>query len=41
MLPGPQGRRIYVEDETGGIQVYLRRGGFPLMALGDQVRVTG
>ena len=41
MLPGPLGRRIYVEDETGGIQVYLRRGEFPLIALGDQVWVTG
>ena len=41
MLPGPLGRRIYLEDETGGIQVYLRRGSFPSMALGDQVRVTG
>ena len=41
MLPGPLGRRIYLEDETGGIQVYLRRGGFPPLALGDQVRVAG
>ena len=41
MLPGPLGRRIYLEDETGGIQVYLRRGDFPPLALGDQVRVAG
>ena len=41
MLPGPFGRRIYLEDETGGIQIYLRRGSFPPLALGDQVQATG
>ncbi|MEJ5198187.1 MAG: lamin tail domain-containing protein [Anaerolineae bacterium] len=41
MAPGPLGRRIYVEDETGGIGVYLQRGEYPPLALGDVLLVTG
>ena len=37
---GAVGRRS-MEDETGGIQIYLRRGSFSALALGDQVRATG
>ncbi len=41
MLPGALKRRIYIEDETGGIGVYLRRGDFSPLMLGDLVRATG
>jgi DNA/RNA endonuclease YhcR with UshA esterase domain len=41
MLPGSLAQRIYIEDATAGIGIYLRRGDFPLLALGDLVRVTG
>jgi hypothetical protein len=41
MPPGPLSQRIYVEDTTAGIGVYLRRGDFPGLELGDVVRVTG
>jgi hypothetical protein len=41
MLPGPLGQRIYIEDETAGIGIYLRRGDFPSLILGDRIQVTG
>ena len=41
MLPGPLGKRIYIEDETAGIGVYLRSGEYPPLALGDVIVVTG
>ncbi len=34
-------RTIYIQDATAGIKVYLRTGDFPVLALGDTVRVTG
>lgn len=40
--PGTFGSQIfYLQDETGGIQVYLYSGDFPKLALGDVVQVTG
>lgn len=39
--PGVFSRRIYLEDESGGIGVYLRRGEYPPLALGDRVSATG
>jgi hypothetical protein len=39
--PGLFGRSIYVQDETGGIKVYLRKGDYPPLALGDRVQITG
>ncbi len=39
--PGLLGRDIYLQDETGGIKVYLRAGEYPPLAVGDRVRVTG
>jgi hypothetical protein len=39
--PGPFGRSIYIQDETGGVRVYLRRGEYPALALGDRVRAAG
>ena len=41
MSPGLLTRRIYLEDESGGICVYLRRGDFPQVALGDRLQATG
>jgi hypothetical protein len=39
--PGYFGRNIYLEDETGGVRVYLRVGDYPTLAAGDRLRVTG
>ena len=39
--PGLFGRSSYIQDETGGIQVYLRAGAYPALVVGDSVRVTG
>lgn len=40
--PGTFGSQIfYIQDETGGIQVYLYNNDFPELAPGDVVRVTG
>ena len=41
MPPGLLSQRIYIEDETAGIGIYLRRGDFPALILGDQVQATG
>jgi hypothetical protein len=41
MPPGLLSQRIYIEDETAGIGIYLRRGDFPALILGDLVQVTG
>jgi hypothetical protein len=35
------GRSIYVQDHTGGIQVYLNKGDYPVLAEGDWLRVSG
>jgi hypothetical protein len=42
-VPAPLfGRRvIYIQDETGGIAVYLGRGNWPALVEGQQVRVLG
>ena len=34
-------RRIYIQDETGGVAVYLGRGNWPPLALGQSVTVFG
>jgi hypothetical protein len=34
-------RTIYVQDATGGIRVYLRKGEFPALKVGDRVNVAG
>lgn len=39
--PGLLGRNIYLQDDTGGLKVYLRSDDYPPLALGDRVRVTG
>lgn len=40
--PGTFGSQIfYLQDETGGIQVYLYSGDFPELAVGDVIQVTG
>jgi hypothetical protein len=39
--PGLFGRNIYIQDATGGIMIYLRSDDYPVLAAGDQVRVTG
>ncbi len=39
--PGIRERTIYIQDDSGGIKVYLRTGEYPPLALGDRVRVTG
>ncbi len=39
--PGVRERIIYIQDDSGGIKVYLRGGEYPPLALGDRVRVTG
>jgi len=39
--PGLFGRRIYMEDDSAGVRVYLRRGDYPPLMIGDQVHVTG
>lgn len=40
--PGPLGKRtFYIQDETGGLKVYVRRGPVPALAPGDLVEVTG
>ncbi|MGQ9628132.1 MAG: lamin tail domain-containing protein, partial [Anaerolineae bacterium] len=36
-----ESKRMYVQDLTGGIQVYLKGGGFPSMAEGDWVEIIG
>jgi len=41
-LPGVFGAQIfYLEDSTGGIQIYLYSGEYPNLALGNTVEVTG
>ena len=32
---------IYLQDDSGGIMVYLRRGDYPPLALGDRIQVQG
>lgn len=39
--PGLIGKTIYVQDDTGGIKVYLRSGDYGQLGLGDRVRVVG
>jgi hypothetical protein len=39
--PGMFGRNMYIQDATGGMRVYLRKGDYPSLATGDLVRVTG
>ncbi len=40
--PGVFGNQIfYIQDDTGGIQIYLYSGDFPELALGDVVQITG
>ncbi len=40
--PGALSRRIiFIQDESSGIMVYLRRGVFPALRLGDRVQVQG
>ncbi|MCX7851387.1 MAG: lamin tail domain-containing protein, partial [Caldilineales bacterium] len=40
--PGLFGSRVlYLQDESGGLRVYLRSGEYPSLALGDRLRVTG
>lgn len=39
--PGLIEKTIYLQDETGGIKVYLRKGEYPPLKLGDLVKVTG
>lgn len=39
--PGLIDRTIYIEDSTGGVRVYLRKGDFGALKLGDRIRVTG
>jgi hypothetical protein len=39
--PGVRERTLYIQDDSGGIKVYLRSGGYPPLALGDRVRITG
>jgi hypothetical protein len=39
--PGLFGRSIYLQDDTGGIRVYLRRGDWPALHLGDRVQAIG
>ena len=34
-------KTIYVQDATGGLKLYLRRGNAPDLRLGDRLRVTG
>jgi hypothetical protein len=34
-------RSIYLQDATAGIRVYLRKGAYPALAVGDRVQVTG
>jgi len=42
VAPGMFGNQIfYLEDETGGIQVYLYSSNFPELLIGDVVQVTG
>ncbi|MBI4437343.1 lamin tail domain-containing protein [Candidatus Uhrbacteria bacterium] len=41
-LPGTLSRQFfYLEDATGGIQVYLYDGAFPEVSLGETVRIVG
>ena len=39
--PGLIAKTIYIQDATGGIRVYLRKGEFPPLKVGDTVNVTG
>jgi hypothetical protein len=40
--PGLFGSRVlYLQDESGGLRIYLRSGEYPAIALGDRIRVTG
>ncbi len=39
--PGVFGRSIYIQDPSSGIQVYLTRGQWPSLQLGDWVEVWG
>ncbi len=39
--PGLIARTLYLQDETGGMKVYLRSGDYGQIALGDRLRVVG
>ncbi len=39
--PGLIPRTIYLQDGTGGIKVYLRKGEYPALEEGDRVRASG
>lgn len=39
--PGLIPQTIYLQDDTGGIRIYLRKGEFPALKPGDQLRVSG
>ena len=40
--PGTFGTQVcYVMDETGGIQIYLHDGSYPVLAIGDVIELTG
>ncbi len=39
--PGLFGRSIYIQDATGGARIYLRKGEYPPLVVGDLLRVTG
>jgi hypothetical protein len=34
-------KTIYLQDETGGIKIYLRKGEYPPLKVGDEVKATG
>ncbi len=39
--PGLFGRSIYIQDALGGARIYLRKGEYPPLVVGDLLRVTG
>jgi len=39
--PGLIAKTLYLQDETGGMKVYLRSGDYGQIALGDRLRVVG
>lgn len=42
VLPNVLGKQIfYIQDESGGIQIYFKEGVFPSLSLGQKVRVFG
>lgn len=41
-VPGVFGSQVfYLEDETGGIQIYMYSGNFPDLVVGDVIKITG